>query len=124
MESSSANSIFTTRFLGGFDSIRGLPDGYLYGTKAIYTNLELRYLSHRWKYTWLQEVLFFDIGSADQNWEQLQKRSEATVGVGIRVAIPQVYRLMLRIDYGWSLTRPYSGFSIGLNHLFQPYRPL
>ena len=52
------DSILSTQFLGGFESIRGLPDGYLYGTHAAYANLELRHLSYQGKNIWLQIAFF------------------------------------------------------------------
>ncbi len=112
-------------YLGGFDSIRGLPDGTLYGTKAAYANLELRWLASKAPYTWWQIASYVDYGSAGQSWAELEQKDRLSAGTGIRVAIPQVNRLMFRLDYAWGLSTPRtSSFSIGMNQFIDPYRPL
>lgn len=112
-------------FLGGFDSIRGLPDGALVGNKAIYANLELRKMAARWRHVWLQPAIFTDAGSAAFEWSDLEHKRHASAGLGMRIAIPQVTRLMFRIDYAWSLTEPRSrGITAGMNQFFQPHKPL
>jgi len=112
-------------FLGGFDSIRGLPDGAIYGSKAAYTNFELRHLSLKMKYLWIQSVGFVDAGNAAMSWGDALKNQRSSAGVGLRFSIPQVYRLVIRIDYAWSIDGSGTqGFSAGMNQFFQPYRPL
>lgn len=112
-------------FLGGFDTVRGLPDGAMYGVRAGFANFELRHLSRQWRYLWLQSLIFLDVGSAGETWANVRKGVNMSSGVGIRLAIPQVYRLMFRIDYAWSLNQEgVHGITAGLNHFFDPYRPL
>ena len=41
---STLNSLHSDYFLGGLDSVRGLPDGAIYGTHAAWVNAELRHL--------------------------------------------------------------------------------
>jgi hypothetical protein len=122
---SSDDSIQSQYFLGGFDSIRGFPDGIVYGSRAGYLNAELRQTSMKWKYLWLQSVGFVDIGGAGRNWDDAFQNSHSAVGAGIRIAVPQVYRLMLRIDYAWALDGSGAqGITAGLNQFFDPFRPL
>lgn len=110
-------------YLGGFDSVRGLPDGISYGNQMAYVNLEARIVAMRFKYAHIQPVVFIDSGSAWLDGENFAKNRETSVGGGVRVSIPQVYRLSFRFDYGVSVQRTKSrGFSIGLNQFFQPYK--
>ncbi len=112
-------------FLGGFESIRGLPDGVLFGNKAFYTNIELRKILGRTHYAWIQAATYLDYGSAATTMAELKDRDRATWGVGVRIAVPQVNRLMLRVDYAWSLNQPHTGsISAGMNQFIDPYRPL
>jgi hypothetical protein len=112
-------------YLGGFDSIRGLVDNRIYGNKAFYSNLEMRYLWLKAEYLWLQSLVFTDIGTADNHVSELDDFFETSFGVGLRLSIPQVYRLILRTDYAWKAKDPRErGFSIGLSQFFEPYKPL
>jgi outer membrane protein assembly factor BamA len=119
------NAPSTQYFLGGFDSVRGLPDGVAYGTRFAFANLELRKIALKRKYLWLQPVIFADAGNADNDWNTLSDQVRSSAGMGIRLAVPQVYRLILRIDYAVSTdgtgTR---GFTAGMNQFFDPFRPL
>jgi outer membrane protein assembly factor BamA len=121
----SSSSLESLYFLGGFDSIRGIPDGIIYGHQASYMNLEMRYLSANWKYLSVQNVLFYDEGLAGDVLAEAWQERRSAIGAGLRLAVPQVHRLMFRLDFAWSVdgsgTR---GVSAGLNHFFQPYRPL
>ena len=113
-------------YLGGLDTIRGLPDGAVYGTHAAFANLELRYLTGQFRYLGIQSVAFVDVGGAGSQWDGVfGEGKRATAGVGVRFAIPQVYRLAFRIDYGIGLTGPRTqGITAGMNQFFDPYIPL
>jgi hypothetical protein len=120
--SRSLESIF---FLGGFDSIRGIPDNVQYGNKAAYYNVELRDILFKSRYVWVQTGIFADGGSAANSSEEFEHNYEHSYGLGFRIAIPQVYRLLFRFDYAWNAKDPsQKGFSIGMNDFFQPYKPL
>lgn len=110
-------------FLGGFDSVRGLPDGVHYGKTMAYSNFELRWLALESKFLHVQPAIFGDHGTAFSDTNDAYAHRESAVGVGLRFAVPQIYRLLVRVDYGWSLgptkTR---GLSIGLGQFFQPYK--
>jgi outer membrane protein assembly factor BamA len=122
---STFNSLQGEYFLGGLDTIRGLPDGAIYGTHAGYANVELRHLSFKMKYLWLQSAVFCDGGGAAATWHDALSDGRATAGVGIRLAVPQVYRMIFRIDYGWSIAGPRTqGITAGMNQFFDPYIPL
>lgn len=122
---STFNSTSTQYYLGGFDSVRGLPDGIAYGTRSGYINLELRKIALRKKYVWLQPAVFFDAGNAGSEWAELAENIRSSVGAGLRIAVPQVYRLFFRLDYAVSTDGSgASGITAGMNHFFDPYRPL
>ena len=112
-------------YLGGFESIRGIVDGAIFGTQAAYANVEMRHLFYKFPYLWLQSAFFIDGGAAAFSVKDLDHNLHASTGVGLRLAVPQIYRLMIRFDIAFSLNKPGEfGLSAGLNQLFQPYRPL
>lgn len=118
-----SDSLRNLYFLGGFDSVRGLPDGVHYGKNIAYGNFELRYLAMESKYLHLQSAVFADHGSAFSRPDEALANRESAVGIGFRFSVPQVYRLLIRIDYGWSVGHTKSqGLSIGLGQFFQPYK--
>lgn len=122
---SDSRSVHSQYFLGGFDSIRGLPDGIVYGNHAAYTNLELRQLCFESKYLKTQTLAFIDAGGASSNWENAAIHMRSAAGVGARFSVPQIYRLTFRVDYAWGIDgKGGQGISAGLNQFFQPYRPL
>jgi hypothetical protein len=119
------NSLQSQYFLGGLDTVRGLPDSYLYGNTAAFANIELRHLELKAKYLWLQTATFLDVGEAGSSWEDAGSKLRLAGGVGFRAAVPQVYRLMFRLDYAWTLVGPRThGVTIGLNQFFDSVTPL
>jgi outer membrane protein assembly factor BamA len=121
--STSQNTVAAVYYLGGFDSIRGLPDGIHYGNTIAYGNFEARVVATRMKYAHIQPAIFLDTGSAWMRERDLSKGRETSVGGGVRISIPQVYRFIIRVDYGVSVGNTKSrGLSIGLNQFFQPYK--
>jgi hypothetical protein len=65
------------------------------------------------------------MGAAGASWEELGRVGRISAGGGLRIAIPQVNRLMLRLDYALSLDRPHQhGLNFGMNQFFQPHKPL
>lgn len=118
-----SNSLRNLYFLGGFDSVRGLPDGIHYGTKMAYSNAELRWRGLKHKYLQAQTAFFLDHGSAFSTPGDWSSHRETAVGLGVRMSVPQIYRLVLRVDYGWSIGQTKTrGLSIGLGQFFQPYK--
>jgi outer membrane protein assembly factor BamA len=120
---SNENTVGAVYYLGGFDSIRGIPDGIHYGNRAIIGNFEARMLAARFKYAHLQPAIFLDTGTVWMNANDPSKNRETALGAGLRISVPQVFRLVFRIDYGRSIGRTKSsGLSIGINQFFQPQR--
>jgi outer membrane protein assembly factor BamA len=120
---SNQNSLGTVFYLGGFGSIRGLPDGVHYGNSAVIGNFEARIIAAKFKYAHLQPALFLDTGSAWMDDKAPSQNRETSFGGGVRISVPQVLRLVLRIDYGQSVGHTKSsGFSLGINQFFQPQK--
>lgn len=122
-------SLGTTRsryFIGGLDSVRGYPDSYLQGTKAAWANFELRHMSWKPKpYLWVQTLVFCDSGSAADSWQEFSSQVIGSCGGGLRFAIPQVNRMIFRIDYAYGiLGEKTQGIAAGMNQFFDPFKPL
>jgi hypothetical protein len=121
--SPTASNVF---HLGGFDSVRGFPDGIRYGAFGAYGNLELRQEALASKSLKLAGVVFADAGIAGRDFDDAREDIFRSVGAGVRVSFPKVHRLVFRMDYAWGDSNQIStsGISIGLNQFFQPYKPL
>ncbi len=119
------DSLYNRYFLGGFDSIRGYPDGILHGTRAAFANAELRYTTLRYRYAHVQNLAFLDAGGAGNDWDVVKSSQRASGGLGIRLSVPQIYRMVFRFDYAWALDGSGKrGLAAGVNQYFDPYKPL
>ncbi len=129
-------SLFSTRrndlsesyFVGGFDAVRGVPDGLLYGHEAHYMNMEWRQKFSIHQYLDLQTNLFCDAALVRMERKEDKFLEKAySFGGGLRFSVPQVYRLVIRLDYAWAKVgekNNYQGLSFGMNQYFDPYKPL
>ena len=86
-------------YLGGLDRIRGFKESRFRARNYWLTNFEYRIPS--WKSRWLvlQHVFFYDAIGIALDERDLAQQSAASVGLGLRVISPKIYRLVLRIDY-------------------------
>ena len=109
--------------LGGFDSIRGYKDGFMYGNKYGYLNLELRKILYKTQLIHLQGVLFSDIGTASLSSKDLVSNFEFSYGLGLKILVPSVYRMIFRFDYAIG-RHGNQGLAIGTADFFDAYRPL
>jgi outer membrane protein insertion porin family len=127
--------IFERFFLGGTDSIRGYPEREL-GPKAPDTHGILRPTGGRvegqfnaeLKWPVVARVLtlaapFYDAGYAWPDFpltsESLRKRFDSlatSAGAGIRLTVPGTI-IVVRLDYGWALTRQYWTPGLGTGKL-------
>lgn len=125
-QSAGSPTVSNVFHLGGFDSVRGFPDGVRYGAFAAYGNAELRQEAFATPLLKLAGVIFTDAGLAGRDFNDAREDLFRSVGGGIRVSFPKVHRLVFRLDYAWGKSNQIStsGISLGLNQFFQPYKPL
>ena len=109
--------------LGGFDSIRGYPDGFMYGNRALYSNLEFRKTLYIGEWFDLQGDIFTDFGSASIDKDNFWKNKELSYGAGFKIIVPSIYKLMIRVDYAIGIDGS-QGFSISCSDFFNAYKVL
>lgn len=99
-----ANSLNRLTALGGDTRLRGYPSQWLLGANVVAANVEYR--SRPWQILesiQLAGVLFYDAGDAFDRWDEL--RWWHAVGFGARVLLPQLDRVVFRVDVGFPLVR-------------------
>jgi hypothetical protein len=108
--------------LGGLEHIRGFKDGEFQGARAWYLNLEHRVPSFKWPSFVFQHVFFYDAGDARPRFAELQvwrKGMAQSVGTGLRLLVPPIARLNLRMDYAFAITpHPSQGLVFGMQQFF------
>lgn len=110
-------------YLGGFDSIRGFADGQFRGNSFWHANVEARVPSARTRWLILQHVAFADAGRTGDQARRLffgqEGRTAASVGTGLRLISPRVYRLSIRLDLAYAVN-PRTGlaFAFGTQQFF------
>lgn len=125
MGMSTLNTSQSRYYLGGFESVRGLPDGYMQGTRAAYGSLEARQIVYRAHRLWIQTVAFTDLGMAADSGGGPQYGPRSAAGVGVRLSVPQINRMVFRIDYAWSIDgKGQKGLTAGMGQFFDPFPPL
>lgn len=112
-------------FLGGFDSIRGFPDGIIYGNKALYSNVEYRNIIIKKAYLQWQGVIFADFGTSYLKSHEKSLGRVGSIGTGFRISYPKIHRLVFRFDIAKPIENNNKfGISLGMNQFFDPYKPL
>lgn len=91
--------------LGGSTGLRGAYAEQLSGRNLFLANAEYRARPIELWSNWLGVVLFYDVGSAFDALVQLTH----TVGIGLRLLLPQLNREVLRIDFGFVFGGPPAG---------------
>lgn len=85
-------------YSGGLESIRGFVDNRFASRKYWLSNSELRRFIYE-KPSWvLQGVAFADLLGIDEEPKKLENINAASLGGGLRLIMPKVYRLVLRLD--------------------------
>lgn len=83
-------------FLGGSTGLRGAGAEQFSGRNMVLVNVEYRARPVELWTNWLGVVLFYDAGSAfDTQWNVTH-----TVGIGLRLLLPQLNKEVLRVDMG------------------------
>jgi len=108
-------------YLGGHNGLRGLPSNYYAGPYSILGNIEFRSLSFPLWVTRIGGVLFYDVGSAFSNWNNIEFTHD--IGLGLRILLIQFNRAVLRIDMAVPVAGPIVGpnnflFTFGFNQAF------
>ncbi len=85
--------------LGGGNGLRGAPAEILDGRNLLLANFEYRTRAFEIQTIYVGFVLFYDAGSAFD----LRPNLTHTVGVGIRIMLPQFNQETVRIDFGMVL---------------------
>lgn len=88
--------------LGGANGLRGYPSQSFaaYGGNIFLTNLEIRTLPIEWQAVHVGAVVFYDVGSVYRSFADA--RLYHSVGVGLRVLLPQFNRYPFAFDAGTS----------------------
>ncbi len=97
--------------LGGDTRPRGYPSGAFIGKDVVAATLEYRSRAAQILSCQLAGAVFFDTGDAFDGFDKMRLKQSA--GFGLRVLFPQLDRVVLRVDWGFPLTRgvvPAGGF--------------
>ncbi len=106
-------------YLGGLDGIRGFKDNRFAGRNFWLTNFEVRQNFVLSPTVHLQILPFFDSVAVSENIRSLNAVDGQSLGLGARVILPNVYRLVLRVDYAWPLKRhDDEQLGFGVQHFF------
>lgn len=98
-----ANYLNERTTLGGDTRLRGYPSEYFIGKDLISANLEFRSRPFELFTIQVGGVLFFDVGDAFDGFSNM--RLKQGMGFGLRALLPQLDRTVLRIDWGFPLTK-------------------
>ena len=115
--------------LGGGQGIRGIPLQALVGPNAVLFNLEYRSRSVAFRTVHVGFVLFWDAGNAYPRLPGTILEPSGiihTVGLGLRILLPQFNRVPLRIDFGYAINGPRPSFPDNMSATFgqvTDYRP-
>lgn len=100
-----ANYLNDFTSLGGNTRLRGYPSGRFGGKDLVAFNLEFRLRPFEILKTQLGAAVFYDAGDAFYGFENLRVKQSA--GVGLRLLLPQINRIVIRADWGFPLTPGY-----------------
>lgn len=115
----SATELEQQFFIGGFDTIRGYLDSRFRGSSVWYSNLEYRISSLDYRWLALQHIAFVDAAGVSDRVRTLGNLSGASTGVGLRIMVPKIYSVVIRVDYAFPLIgETTSGLSFGAQQFF------
>jgi hypothetical protein len=120
-----ANYLNSKNALGGDSRPRGYPSGAFIGKDLVAATLEFRSRAAQILSCQLAGALFFDAGDAADGFDKMRIKQSA--GFGVRVLFPQLDRVVLRVDWGFPLTRgiiPAGGFPGDIVFTFRQAFPM
>ncbi len=94
-------------YLGGNKGLRGMPSDYYQGQFFLRGNVEYRSLSTPIWIARVGGVLFYDVGSAFNDFSRMHLSHD--VGVGLRILLMQFNRGVIRLDVAVPLSGPIAG---------------
>jgi len=109
-------------FLGGFENVRGYLDGQIRARQYWQSNVEYRhtFIKRNWYYG--QALAFADAMQAlhpDSALEQNNTDIFSSLGLGLRIGSPKIYRFNLRLDLALVTSHPAtSRLSVGVQQFF------
>jgi len=107
------------KYLGGLDRVRGFSDNRFAGKYYWLSNSEVRLPVYRHKWLILQAVAFADIVGVSEEFRIISNLEGASVGGGIRLFLPKVYRFVVRLDYAQPIEKDDDmNISIGVQQFF------
>ncbi len=89
-------------YIGGNGRLRGYPSDAFEGKDMVASNLEFRTRPIQLWTVQAGAVAFYDVGDAFDGFARLRPKQGA--GFGLRLAFPQLGRIVTRIDWGFPLT--------------------
>ena len=93
------NYLNVRSFVGGEDRLRGYPTRYFVGRNMLAMNFEFRSRPLELFSSQLGAVAFYDVARAFESFGHLAPGH--AVGVGLRLVLPQIERLVIRGDVGF-----------------------
>jgi hypothetical protein len=106
-------------YLGGLESIRGFVDNRFATKNYWLSNSELRKFFIE-KPSWiLQAVTFADLLGIDESSKRIEDVTAASAGFGLRLIMPKIYRLVVRVDYAKPfINKDSENVSFGIQQFF------
>lgn len=105
--------------IGAENGLRGYVIGAFRGLKRLRANLEVRSTPWRFYFLRVGGLVFWDLGGANDSWDDLKAFN--SVGLGLRILIPQINTLTSRFDLAFPLQGESRGipvFSMGFDQAF------
>lgn len=87
--------------LGADSGIRGVKSGFYKDSKAFRTNFEIRSAPLDFWIVHVGLVLFYDVGAAFKEWDEVN--ATHSLGVGLRILTPQISSQLFRLDIGFPI---------------------
>jgi outer membrane protein assembly factor BamA len=92
-------------YLGGLNKIRGFADNRFAGRYYWLINAELRHSFLEKESFTVQAVTFTDLTTTAERIQTFSSLQAASVGAGVRLILPKLYRFILRLDYAKPIKR-------------------
>lgn len=104
---------------GGLDTLRGTVDMRFQGTNYWLGNVEYRIPSVDLSWLVLQHIFFVDAVGVRPHASSPAELSATTTGLGLRIIVPAIYGLVMRVDYALPiLGADGPGLSVGAGQFF------